>query len=176
VTTGKKSSFPPHENRINIGEHPMEDNGMIIKTTINIRIDLLERIRIAATRAGVPVSVIISALLRRYAGRASRRDAQWNRVRYQPRAQGAAWRKQHIQLGAAEYEYCIDLRKVMKFSVSRLVAEAVELYLEELFDIVGDDFDTYRLTNYAKSHFVMGNAICWIYYWNIPPTLLTPKP
>ena len=147
---------------------------MIIKTTINIRIDLLERITIAATRAQVPVSVMVSALLRRFADRAARREAQWTRVRYQPRKQGIPWRRQHIQLGASEYEYCIDLRKVMKFSVSRLVAEAVELYLDDLIELWGEDIDTYRLLNYVKTHFILENAICWIYYWNIPPTLITP--
>ena len=78
---------------------------MIIKTTINIRSDLLERMTSAATGARIPVSVMVSALLRRFAGRAARREAQWTRVRYQARKQGAAWRRQHIQLGAAEYEY-----------------------------------------------------------------------
>ena len=147
---------------------------MIIKTTINIRSDLLARITSAATEARVPVSMMVSALLQRFADRAARLEAQWTRVRYQPRNQGIEWHTRHVQLGMAEYEYFIDLRKVMKLSVSRLVAEAIMLFLDDFIGLCGDDIDTYRLVNYAKTHFVLENAICWIYYWNIPPTLITP--
>ena len=146
---------------------------MKIKTTINIRRDLFERIVTAAEDAGVTTGAVVSALLRHYADNAARREASWERVRYQRRQPGVKWKKMHFEPGRDEYEYCIDLRKVLKFSVSCLIANAVENYLDELIARWGNMIDNYHFCNYVKSHIYENDVSIWIYYWGIPKKLLS---
>ncbi|MBP7582776.1 MAG: hypothetical protein KBA61_02000 [Spirochaetes bacterium] len=146
---------------------------MIIKTTINIRRDLFERIVTAAEQTGVTTGAVVSALLRHFADRAVRREAAWCRVRYQRRQPGVEWKRMHFQPCMDEYEYCIDLRKVLKFSVSCLVAYAVEHFLDELIARWGEKIDNYHFHNYAMSQFNENGVSIWIYYWGIPQKLMT---
>lgn len=147
---------------------------MKIKTTINMRKDLAEKITDAATSTRITVPAIISALLQNYAEKAARQEASWGRVRYQPRCHETEWKKLHYQPEQDEYEYSIDLRKVMKMSVSFLVAYAIEHFLDELLAIWGRKIDNYRFRNYIMSQFYVNNVAYWIYYWGIPPALLSP--
>ncbi len=145
---------------------------MIINTTINIRRDFFERIVAAAEQTGVTPGTVVSALLRHYTNKATRQEAAWGRVRYQRQQPGVEWKKMHFKPCLDEYEFCIDLRKVLKFSVSCLVAHAVEQYLDELVLLWGKRIDNYHFHNYAMSQFNENDVSIWIYYWGIPKKLL----
>ena len=51
-------------------------------------------------------------------------------------ASHASYRRVHLYLEDQEYELFIDLRKFRKQSVSRLVAHAINLYLDEVVNNV----------------------------------------
>lgn len=99
--------------------------------------------------------------------------ATWSRVRYQKRDETGNWRHLHLTLRPDEYEFFLDLRKVFKFSVSSLVAYAVEKYLEEIVKKLSKGSDNYRYKNYMFQRFIVDGVICWIFSWGIPRTIIT---
>jgi hypothetical protein len=145
-----------------------------IETTINIRKDLLARLAEAAGATGLSLKCLLSALLREYMDDGRARHSAFTRVRYQERRSGDQWRKLHLSMMCDEYEFCIDLRKVFKMSVSFLVACAIEQYLDDLLGKCGKDLDSYRYQNYAIMKLKVKKVICWVIYWGIPRKLLTP--
>jgi len=154
----------------------MEENRMI-DTTINIGGETLNSLDDAASRLGITRSGVISALMKRYSRRGDRERGAWMRVKYQERLKTGKRRKVHVRLKEDEYEFFVDSRKVFKFSVSFIVAQAVELFLVELLEEIKKDADSYRYRNYAMMEFIIDNVITRVYYWGIPTkTLLLPHP
>jgi hypothetical protein len=94
-------------------------------------------------------------------------------VRYQERDPLKRWHCFSISFRKDENEFFTDLRKLGKFSVSYLVAIAVERYLDELFED-GDNGHNYALfTHYAVGQRTEGGIVCWELYWGDPVD--TPK-
>ena len=150
---------------------------MTIDTTIYISVELHEALSREAERLKVPRVRLISSLL----GHMSRRQRDyaraWTRVRYQARRPKGSWRRLHVGLRGDEYEFFMDLKKVFKMSVSFIIAVAIERYLDELSVLMEYDNDSYRYRNYAMTQLMVGDVMCWVFYWGIPPNLLTaPAP
>ncbi len=149
----------------------------MIDTTVNVSEGILFRLDEAARRLGITRSGVISALVVRFAGRGDRGCGVWMRVKYQERLKSGSRRKAHVRLKADEYEFFVDSRKVFKFSVSFIIAQAVELYLEELLKEIKGNADSYRYSNYAMMEFIVDSIITRVYYWGVPTkTLLLPSP
>ena len=142
---------------------------MKIETTINIDVEMLERIMDVAEHTGVSVRSLISAMLRAYMEGSRIKHSAFTRVCYQERRDSDRWKRLHLSLMGDEYEYCLDLRKVCKMSVSFLVAYAIEHFLEELIGRHGKNIDSYRYQNYTIMKFKVKNVIGWLIYWGIPP-------
>ena len=70
---------------------------------------------------------------------------------------------------ADEYEYFLDLRKILKMSVSLIVAYAVEKFLDMLMKENNTDNNRYR--NYIIAREVIDNIICWKLIWGFPRNL-----
>jgi hypothetical protein len=89
-------------------------------------------------------------------------------VRYQERDPIKRWHCFSISFGKDENEFFTDLRKLTKFSVSYLVAIAVERYLDELFHD-GENRHNYALfTHYAVGQRTEEGIVCWEFYWGDP--------
>ena len=147
---------------------------MMVETTVNIGTAEYDALTRAAARAGTTRNGMISVILRRMAAGLKGRGAAWGRVKYQDRRPGEEWRQIHVRLGSDEYEFFLDLRKVVKMSVSLLIAMAISQYLDELTEKFKGKIDSYRYQNYAMSKIFIGDVTCWIFYWGIPPYLITP--
>ncbi len=145
---------------------------MIIETTINIDHDVLEKISRAAIRAGVSRRDMISSLLRRLSDDHEMMMRSWERVRYQERNNDNRWKCLHVVLWPDEYEFFLDLRKAYKQSISRLIAYAVEKYLDEVINYVMKNTDNNRYKNYVIVCNIIDGVVCWGYYWGVPRTLL----
>lgn len=144
---------------------------MSIKTTINIKMELLERLNGASCLAGKSRTFLVKALLARFVRKHRRMISAWSQVQYQERCEKKRWHHLHIVLKPAEYEYCIDLKKVCKLSVSRIVAYSIEHLLDELLCSLQEAGDNYRYSNYVFSCFQVKEVICWLFCWGIPPEL-----
>ncbi len=145
---------------------------MYIDTTININTSIFGMISRAVLLTGQPKNLIISSVMRRLADDYERLVQPWSRVRYQKRDAAGNWRLMHLSLKPDEYEFFLDLRKVFKFSVSCLIANAIEKYLDEILNKIHRGADNYWYENYMFSCVIVDGVICWILSWGVPRTLI----
>jgi hypothetical protein len=146
---------------------------MNIETTINTNSYVSLMILKASRLTGQPKKQVVSSLMRRLADDHEEMAVTWSRVRYQKRDIKSNWRHMHLTLRPDEYEFFLDLRKVYKFSVSYLIAYAVEKYLEEIIKKLSKGSDNYRYKNYMFQSLIVDGVICWILSWGIPRSMLT---
>lgn len=67
-------------------------------------------------------------------------------VKYQSSRKKNSWRSFHIRLSDCDYEFFLDLRKVLKLSVSNILAHAVKKYLgDEIKDVDNYLYHAYSL-------------------------------
>ena len=143
------------------------------ETTVNIDVDVYDRLKRAADAAGVSRNVLVSSLITYSCHRAKPRTAMRGLVKYQGRSDTTDLRRVHVRFRDDEYEFFHDLRKVWKMSVSFILAEAIEKYLDELLHELVKNPDNYRYQNYASSRIIVDNVVCWVFYWGIPKKLIT---
>ena len=87
-------------------------------------------------------------------------------VRYQKRSNQENWHTFHIKLRIDEYEYFLDLRKLLKMSVSRILADAARRYLQNKGKKnIGNK---YQFKNYIIIKELINNSICWKLVWGYP--------
>ena len=90
-------------------------------------------------------------------------------VQYQNRRNPDAWHTFHLQVREDDYEYFLDLRKLLKMSVSLILAYAVEKFLDKL--LKNNNTDNNRYCNYVIVKDVIDDIICWKFIWGFPPNL-----
>jgi hypothetical protein len=98
-------------------------------------------------------------------------------VRYQKRGSRAAWHAFHLRLREDEYEYLLDLRKLLKMSVSLILAYAVKKYLDKLLVFFQKAKPGKCLTdnncfmNYVIIKEEIQGVISWRLLWGFPPDI-----
>jgi len=149
---------------------------MMIESTINMHIAILEKLEKASAGTGLSKQRIISWLLKRLADENIIPLAPWSRIRYQNRDRKECWHRLHIALMPVEYELLLDLKKACKLSGSRIVAYAIERYLDDLLSKKQVNTDNYRFTNYIILYGTLHNVAYCMQYWGIPLTQSLPLP
>ncbi len=144
---------------------------MFIDTTLHLHADTVKRISETSCLMGQPKNNIVSRLLCIIADEKNVKPAAWSRIRYQDRGQNINWHRMHVSLSPNEYELLLDLRKVYKMSASRIIALAVEKYMDRLLDSLDNNPDNYRFPCYVFSRFIMDGVICLAQYWGLPEKL-----
>ncbi len=145
---------------------------MIIDTTINITRCNLDKLISATLITGHSRRDIVSTLLKKMSNDHERMVISWERVRYQKHDDNVEWKCIHLMLWPDEYEFFLDLRKVCKQSVSRLIAYAIDKYLYEVIRILMKTPDNNRYKNYTIIRKIYDGVVCWIYCWGLPQTIL----
>lgn len=141
---------------------------MIIKTTVNIRLDYLEFLEAAVLITGQSRHSIISMIMIRLAEDHDMLPRRWKRVRYQARGNRGRYRRLHISLTEPEYELFLDLKKFCKQSISRLLACAIDLYLDELMSDFNNIAHNYPTIKYFMEKTIIDGSICWFIRWGVP--------
>lgn len=90
-------------------------------------------------------------------------------VQYQERSDKESWKTIHLTVREDEYEYLLDLRKLLKMSVSRILAFAVKKYLAKLNEKNITDKNHYK--NYVIIKEFVNNIVCWRLFWGYPPNI-----
>jgi hypothetical protein len=141
---------------------------MFIETTLHVHKSILERLDIGADVSGRSRTSIIKHLIQRIMKDNHRMIKTYSRVQYQERDVRENWSRINIVFNEYEYEYCQDLRKFFKMSISLILAYAVLRYLDDLMKS-NISTDKYFYRNYLFIRKIMDNVICWQLYWGIPP-------
>jgi len=138
----------------------------MIETTINIHSRILEQINCAALKTGKSRNQIIIMLIKKQMDHMQGHIQNGKRIQYQEKADRECWHTIHLQVRPDDYEYFLDLRKLLKMSVSRILAFAVLRYLKKL--IQSKITDNYHYKNYTIHLEIIDGIICWKFLWGFP--------
>ncbi|MBN1496075.1 MAG: hypothetical protein JXA07_04860 [Spirochaetes bacterium] len=139
---------------------------MMIETTINIHSIFLEQINRAALKTGKSRNQIIIMLIKKQMDDMQGHIQNGKRIQYQEKASREYWHTIHLQLRPDDYEYFLDLRKLLKMSISRILALAVLRYLKNI--IKSKITDNYHYKNYIIQLEIIDGIICWKLLWGFP--------
>lgn len=145
----------------------------MIKTTMNLREEVYERLTSASVMTGRSRRDIVSALLNHVMRAGRCKAVACGGIRYQQRDGDVRWRCLHIGLEQDEYEFFLDLKKIMKMSVSFIISWAIEFFLDKFIKTVLIGGDNNRYKNYAMYSVTIGNVFHIILCWGIPSRLIT---
>jgi hypothetical protein len=140
-----------------------------METTVNIHVDLLQTLNLEAQSRRISRSELAVILIKMLMDNIPEPVRPWRMVRYQKNADKHVWRRFHIQLREDDYEYLLDLRKLLKMSVSRLLAYAIKKFLNRLMK--NKITDNYQYHNYVVIREIIDNIISWRFIWGYPPTI-----
>jgi hypothetical protein len=141
-----------------------------MKTTINIHVDILNKITYAAQLKGVSCSEVIVILIKKVMDEWDNEARLSQLVQYQERSSPDTWHPFHINWKPDMYEYCLDLKKVRKMSVSLILAYAVKKYLKILLK-KGNLSDNYHYQNYIIAREIIEGVVMLKLIWGFPPKL-----
>jgi hypothetical protein len=147
---------------------------MLIETTLHVHKKVMNKLDEGIAKTGISRSSIIKLLFRRIMDNSKRMIKAYSRIKYQERDEKENWNQLHIVLNEYEYEYCLDMRKFYKMSVSLILAYAVTKYLNELVNelLNGNiSIDNYLYINYIFMMETVSGILCWKIFWGIPPQL-----
>jgi hypothetical protein len=140
-----------------------------MNTTINMDHAILKQITRAALVKRISRSRMIILLLNKVMHETHHPSFLGKMIKYQKRRRPDNWHKFHLQVKPDEYEFFLDLRKLLKMSVSLILAYAVEKYLKELIN--RKITDNYLHKNYVMIREIVDNIKCWKLYWGYPPDI-----
>jgi hypothetical protein len=138
-----------------------------MKTTINIQINIFDQIVEAAKTHGITSSEMILLLISKIAADIAIPEKIGGLVKYQTRRKPKDWHLFHVQVREDMYEYWLDLRKLLKMSVSLILANAVKKFLNKPLKIKTSD--NYLCKNYIIFKEVIDSVIIWKFIWGFPP-------
>jgi hypothetical protein len=145
------------------------DKDKLMETTLNIHGDILEKISLAARSRGISRSEMIILLIKKAMNDISDPARIGRMVQYQKRSRPEDWHTFHVQLRMDDYEYFLDLRKLLKMSVSLILAYVVKKFLNNWMRT--NTTDNYQYKNYVVIREFIDNIICWKFIWGYPPSL-----
>ena len=96
-----------------------------METTINVHTEILEKIKETAVSKGISCSRMIRILMQKVMAEDMQYVRMGRLVKYQKRCRKEDWRKFHVKLRGDEYEYFHDLKKILKMSVSLILADDI---------------------------------------------------
>ncbi|MFC1669225.1 hypothetical protein ACFL20_02455 [Spirochaetota bacterium] len=140
-----------------------------IDTTININKDILSRVTEASNVFQKSRTEIIVMLLKKMMKMESSKVCINRGIKYQKCNNEVNWHTFHITFKGDEYEYFLDLRKLLKMSLSHIVAIAVKKYLKSLFS--EKSTDNYMFSNYILAKEDADGIIYWKLFWGVPKKL-----
>lgn len=128
---------------------------MNIETTTCISYEHLDILKYHAENHTMSLRTFISCLIR-FAAQCEKEEIQYfKQVRYRLRRRGS-WKRLHLVLYHDEYEFFMDVKKLWKMSLARVIAFCIDNVLEEFLRFLSkeeekDDYyaDNYRHSGYA---------------------------
>lgn len=137
-----------------------------MKTTLNIHTKILEQIACAAQIRGISRSEIIILLIKHYMNYIPNPGCLGSLVRYQKKSKPVNWHKFHIKLRVDDYEFFLDLRKLLKMSVSLILEQAVQRFLPKLLKM--NTIYNHQRKNYMISKEITNGITSWKFTWGFP--------
>ena len=148
---------------------------MPLKTTLNMKKDIYDKIIETARMLGTTRSFLIITALKKIMKNDRIYGDLRNLVLYQKSNGSEHFKRFHICFSVEEYNYFTDMRKFYRMSVSLLAAVAIDKYLNkiirELLSKNKQFSDNYLPKNYVFIQEDIDNVISWRIYWGYPTGL-----
>ncbi len=141
-----------------------------MQTTMNIKEALFMKICSVADFRGISRSAMIIELLRIVMDDPSNEVRIGRLVQYQNRENADTMHPFHITFREDEYESFQDMRKLFKKSLSLILAEAVNKFLNNLLNNKKNT-DNYPHANYVIIKEMINTIVSWRLIWGFPPTI-----
>jgi hypothetical protein len=140
-----------------------------MKTTLNIHVDVMEKITLAAELQGICLNEMIVILIKMAMDGMQNRARIGRLVQYQQRDSPDKWYPLHVRWKVDEYEFFQDMRKLVKMSLSLILAYAVKKFLIKIMKKKNSDNN--RFQNYILAKEEIDGIIMWKLIWGFPPNL-----
>jgi hypothetical protein len=141
----------------------------MLRTSLNIHLDILARIDAAAVYLKLSHRAIIVRLFMRVVRDYRRYPGGFTLVKYQKADPEKRWHCFPICYSKKENEVVTDLRKLGKFSASRFLAIAVHRYLDELVREIEEGVLNYdEPLTWSLGLKRVDGSLCWEIYWGKP--------
>ncbi len=149
---------------------------MNIETTINIKLKTLNKITKASSAMNISMNKIIKLLIIRIVQNKKLKLKMFTSIKYQDTGEDIVWHRLHVAFSTDIYEKALDLRKVLKMSVSFIIAKAVENILNE---IINDFLKTNNTDNYFRNYVFIpkyhDGVLYFTIFWQYPPDKILTK-
>lgn len=123
----------------------------MIVTTANLDVHSYQRLISAHKESGIELYRIIHVLFKLIVNERGIKAKFFSRIKYQDRLPEGSWRQIHLYLNEGSYEACLDMRKVLKMSVSKILDYAVRIYLDRAIDELKRESS---LDNYLENYII----------------------
>jgi len=149
-----------------------------IETTTCISYEHLEILKYNAERHNMSLRTFISSLIR-FAADLEKNNVQYfKQLTYRKRGQGQ-WKRLHLVLYYDEYEFFLDVKKLWKMSLAKVIAFCLDNVLEEFLRFLSiveqeDDYytDNYRYSGYSFEVGREEDIFYCKFYWGPHPEIV----
>lgn len=143
-----------------------------IRTTVLLRYDRYEKLLSVAEQTGRKPQQLVKELLGKYCRSISGEFGICRPTKYQNRAK--KWKTFHITFSVADYEMYRDLNRILRDSLSLIVADVIDVYLDSFDEKVV--LDSYPLHAYSWFSVEQQEMNIFVYCWGIPEDkiIITP--
>ncbi|MEW6527967.1 MAG: hypothetical protein AB1444_15025 [Spirochaetota bacterium] len=145
---------------------------MNIETTTCIAYEHLELFQLCAAVYKLPLHTFIINFINYVFSYKRIPVKSYKRLQYRKRYQ--TWKRVHLYMYENEYEFVMDVRKICKMSLAKVIAYCVENYLYDYLAALDSDenTDNYRFSGYTFSFYLEEGIPCCQFYWGPPPELV----
>ncbi len=147
----------------------------IIHTTINLSGHHAHLLDESARKTGITPTKMAVLLLRKLMPHWKKLKNNFMTVKYQQNQPNAEWTVVHMFFAAIDYEVNIGMRNKFKWSVSAMVAAAIQMFIEEIIDgdpeKTKDQCDKYTVDDFQCEGKLNKNKICWHTIWQLSDEL-----
>lgn len=145
---------------------------MYLETTTCISLKHLELLQFYSQKCNISIRTLISSMIN-YAVNTEKCQVQrFTRLSY--RRRNNEWVRFHLYLFEDEYEFFMDVKKVWKMSLAKILEYCIDNVLFDLIDLLleEDDTDNYRYRNYTFGFYKEEGVFCCHFYWGLHPEII----
>ncbi len=137
----------------------------MIKSSVNINTEKLSRLETFSEVNDLSVNEIVSLLLRKILKDGNNVAIKFSAVKYQDIDPDKNWDTLTVYFDDVDYEFFTDMRKFYKFSVSFLLAKAIDLFLDTILSEIEEILLNYVDSDWDISRDDVKVGAVWTILW-----------
>ncbi|MCX8124199.1 MAG: hypothetical protein N3F66_08550 [Spirochaetes bacterium] len=145
---------------------------MNIETTTCITLNHLDLLKQYAAQHKLSLHAFLVSLINYVVSYKKIPAKSYMRLKYRQRYND--WKRVHLYLYDHEYEFLMDVRKIFKMSLAKVISYCVENYLFDFLVALdsSENTDNYRYSGYTFSFYLEDGIPCCQFYWGPPPQIM----